>query len=258
MRKSLLKRLAIRLGSQKALSSESAKIPKDGETSSSSMTANALTILKIFVGVSAFMLSTAVYAVGMGGINVASALGQQLKAEIELVAISKSEKDSLVARLASPEAYKSAGLEYPYGNKFKFQIENRPDGQPYIKASSAQPVNDPFVSLLVELTWSSGKLSREYTFLLDPPGYVPEQPAQGKVEAVAPEVQAPAAAAAVPAVPEKPAAAPEGQAAPVTIVAPAEQPVANCLKAACRDGPIPTPLRNGRWYRITSLLTSDV
>ena len=172
------------------------------------------------------MLSTTVSAVGMGGINVASALGQPLKADIELVAISKAEKDSLVARLASPEAYKSAGLEYPYGNKFKFQIESRADGQPYIKASSAQPVNDPFVSLLVELTWSSGKLSREYTFLLDPPGYVPEQPAQAKVQAVAPEVQAAApevAASAVPAVPEETAATPVEQAAPVAAVTPAEQ-----------------------------------
>src|ERR1019366_2290918 len=63
--------------------------------------------------------------------------------------------------------------------------------------------------LLVELTWPSGKLSREYTFLLDPPGYVPEQPAQAEVQAVAPEVQAAAPAApeaavsAVPAVPEE-------------------------------------------------------
>jgi pilus assembly protein FimV len=172
------------------------------------------------------MLSTTVSAVGMGGINVASALGQPLKADIELVAISKAEKDSLVARLASPEAYKNAGLEYPYGNKFKFQIENRANGEPYIKASSAQPVNDPFVSLLVELTWSSGKLSREYTFLLDPPGYVPEQPAQAEVQAVAPEVQAAApavAASAVPAVPEEAAATPVEQAAPVVAVTPAEQ-----------------------------------
>ncbi|MEO8343466.1 MAG: FimV/HubP family polar landmark protein [Gallionella sp.] len=183
---------------------------------------------KLF-GVVALMVSTAVSAVGMGGINVESALGQPLKATIELVAISKTEKDSLVARLASPEAYKNAGLEYPYSNKFKFQIESRADGQPYIKASSVQPVNDPFVSLLLELTWSSGKLSREYTFLLDPPGYVPEQPAQAQVQAVTPEVQAapevaPIAASAVPAAPEEIAATP-GQATPESAVMPTE-PVA--------------------------------
>ncbi len=177
-------------------------------------------LLKLLGVVAASMLSATVSAVGMGGINVAGALGQPLKAEIELVAISKAEKDSLVARLASPEAYKSAGLEYPYGNKFKFQIESRADGQQYIKVSSVQPVNDPFVSLLVELTWSSGKLSREYTFLLDPPGYVPEQPAQVKVEAVAPQVQAPASAVVAP---ETKTATRVEQAVPATAVTPAEQ-----------------------------------
>ena len=283
MRKSLLKlkRLAIRLGCQKALHSHSAKSPsekllaghpkggdisrwlalhsqstkpaktlasrwlalhsqstKPAKTLASRWltTAKSLVILKLLGVVAALMLSTTtVSAVGLGGINVASALGQPLKADIELVAISKAEKDSLVARLASPEAYKSAGLEYPYGNKFKFQIESRADGQPYIKASSAQPVNDPFVSLLVELTWSSGKLSREYTFLLDPPGYVPEQPAQAEVQAVAPEVQAAApevAVSAVPAVPEETTATPVEQAAPVAAVTPAEQAAASAVPAA--------------------------
>ena len=138
----------------------------------------------------ALALSANVYAVGLGGINVASALGQALKADIQLVALNKDDKASLVARLASPDIYKGAGLEYPHGNKFKFEIESRANGEPYLKVSSAQPINDPFVSLLVELTWSSGKLLREYTFLLDPPGYVPDQPKQAEVQAVAPTAQA--------------------------------------------------------------------
>jgi len=182
-------------------------------------------LLKLLGAVVALMLSTSVYAVGMGGINVTSALGQPLKADIDLVAISKSEQDSLVARLASPESYKSAGLEYPYGNVFKFKIESRADGQPYINASSAQPVNDPFVSLLVELTWSAGKLSREYTFLLDPPGYVAQQPAKAQVQPMAPEVQSatPAAASTEPAAPAGSAITFPAQPAPVVAVLPVEQ-----------------------------------
>lgn len=185
-------------------------------------------LLKLLVVVAGLAFSTTIFAVGMGGINVASALGQPLKADIELMAVNKTEKDSLVARLASPEAYKSAGLEYPYGNKFKFQIESRADGEPHIKVSSAQPINDPFVSLLVELSWSSGKLSREYTFLLDPVGYVPVQPAQAAVQAVAPEVQTavPAISSdAVPVVPVEAAATPAEQAATLHAITPAE-PVA--------------------------------
>jgi pilus assembly protein FimV len=219
--------IAIPLGRQTALHSHSAKSPKDGDISRWLTPAEWLVILKLLCAAAALMLSTTVSAVGMGGINVASALGQPLKADIELVAIGKAEKDSLVARLASPETYKSAGLEYPYGNKFKFQIESRAGGEPYIKVSSAQPINDPFVSLLVELSWSSGKLSREYTFLLDPVDYVPVQPVQAAVQAVAPAVQAaesamPPAASAVPAVPAETAATPAEQATPLTAITPAE------------------------------------
>ena len=190
MRKSLLKQLAMRLG-----------CPNQKTTTKS------LVMLKLLGFVAGMMLSTAIFAVGMGGINVTSGLGQLLKADIELVAVSKAEKVSLVARLASPEVYKGAGLDYPYGNKFKFQIESRENGEPYLKVSSAQPINDPFVVMLVELTWSSGKLLREYTFLLDPPGYVAELPAQAAVQPVAPAVQSAAAPAA--AMPVEPVAPPE-------------------------------------------------
>ena len=156
----------------------------------------------------------------MGGINVVSALGQTLNAEVELVSVNKAEKASLIARLASPDVYKGAGLEYPYGNKFKFQVESRANGESYIKISSAQPINDPFVSMLVELTWASGKLLREYTFLLDPPDYVAERPEPVQVQAVAPAVQT--AAPEVTAQPAPVAAMPvESQA----VEKPAERPV---------------------------------
>ena len=173
---------------------------------------NRLVIQQLLLVAAALLLSTTVSAVGMGGINVVSALGQPLKADIELVAVSKIEKPSLAARLASPEAYKSAGLDYPSGNNFKFQIESHVDGEPYIKVSSGKSINDPFVTLLVELTWSSGKLSREYTFLLDPIGYAPQQPAQVEVQAVAPVVQI--AASGIPAAPVESAKATEMQVAP--------------------------------------------
>lgn len=185
---------------------------------------NGLSGLKLLWAVAALMLCTTVSAVGMGGINVASALGQPLKADIDLLAVSKAEKSSLVARLASPDAYKSAGLEYPFGNKFKFQIESRADGEPYLTVSSAQPINDPFVTMLVELTWASGKLLREYTFLLDPIGYVPAQPAQAAVRVVAPAVQV--AASEVPAASAETAPASEVPIVTVETLAASEAPAA--------------------------------
>ncbi len=57
-------------------------------------------LLKLLGAAAGLFLSTSIYAVGLGGINVASALGQPLKADIDLLSVSKNEKDSLAARLA--------------------------------------------------------------------------------------------------------------------------------------------------------------
>lgn len=212
MRKSLVKQLAIRLGQL---------VPAKWM---------AMVELLGFAIALALSASANVYAVGMGGINVGSALGQPLKADIELMAVSKAEKASLVARLASPDAYRDAGLDYPYGIKFKFQIESRANGEPYLKVSTDQPINDPFVMMLVELTWSSGKLLREYTFLLDPPGYVPAQPAPAPVQAVAPAIQP--ASAVTPVTPLEEWKAPEGPPALVTPIAPPVEPSVTEISAA--------------------------
>lgn len=196
-------------------------------------------LLKLLWVIAGLALSASVHAVGMGGINVASALGQPLKAEIDLMAVSKTEKDSLVARLASTDSYKAAGLDYPYGNKFKFEIQSRANGEPYIKVSSAQAINDPFVSLLVELSWSAGKLSREYTFLLDPVDYVPVQPAQSTVQPVAPTLQ-PAAATqtfAASAVPRVQMTNSVNPVEPATAVLPVEQSAVTAVPTAASAVP---------------------
>jgi pilus assembly protein FimV len=148
-------------------------------------------VLKLFVKVlgliAALILSNAAGAIGMGGINVTTALGEPLKAEIDLVAVGKADKNKMSARLASPESFKGAGLEYP-GTlpTLNFQIAARPNGDAYVKVTTSQPVNEPFISLLVELSWSSGKLLREYTFLLDPIGFKPEQPKAVEVQPLVP------------------------------------------------------------------------
>lgn len=150
-------------------------------------------LLKTLGLIAALALSNAVYAVGMGGINVTTALGEPLNADVELVAVGKAESSKLSARLASPEAFKGAGLDYPDAlPKLKFQIEARANGEPYLKITSIQPINEPFVSLLIELTWSSGQLMREYTFLLDPPGFKAEQPKAMEVQPLAPSAVGPA------------------------------------------------------------------
>ena len=112
------------------------------------------------------------HAAGLGKLTILSALGQPLLAEVDLVSVRAGESATLVARLAPPEAYTQANILYsPALVGVRMTIERRPDGQSYIKVISTRPVNEPFIHLLVELSWPQGRLVREYTALIDPIGY---------------------------------------------------------------------------------------
>jgi len=117
----------------------------------------------------AVLLSPAASAAELGKITVLSAAGQPLRAEVELSAIKPGEAAGLLAKLAPPEAYRQANVEFnPALNALTFAVENR-NGKPFIRISSAQPVAEPMVDLLLELSGKSGRQVREYAFVLDTP-----------------------------------------------------------------------------------------
>lgn len=189
-------------------------------------------------------------AATMSGINVMSALGSPLKAEISLAELAKSDKSALVAKLASVNEFKSAGLDFPYSlPKLTFEVKARDNGEAYIKLTSTQPVNEPFVSLLVELSWPSGKLLREFTFLLDPASFVPEQPKATEVKPVEPMVPivepAPAVVPVVTPAPAEEAAmvVAEPVAAPMVEATVAAEPVP-AEKAPAEQAPAQNNLNN--------------
>lgn len=125
-------------------------------------------------------------AAGLGKIAVFSALGQPLRAEVEVTA-TKEELVGMKAQLASQDAFKQAGLDYASTlSHIRFALGQRANGQPVITLTSDRPVHDPFVDMLVELNWPAGRLVREYTFLLDPPEFA----AKGAAPVSAPVVQA--------------------------------------------------------------------
>ncbi|MFN0039111.1 MAG: FimV/HubP family polar landmark protein [Burkholderiales bacterium] len=162
-------------------------------------------------------VSTAGHAAGLGRLNVMSTLGEPLSAEIELFA-EKSEYASLAAKLATPEAFGRAGLVYATGlADVKVSVEKRASGDPYVQIRSTQPFTEPFVDLLVDLTWATGRVSREFTALLDPPAVVAERERRKQAEAQvkpAPEASAPQAEPVPETAPPPAAEAPPAEAAP--------------------------------------------
>jgi pilus assembly protein FimV len=165
-------------------------------------------------------ISGQAYAAGLGKLTVTSALGEPLSAEIELVSLQPGEFESLSARVASPDAYRDARIEYVGALRgLKFTTERRPNGQPILKVSTFAPVNEPFLDVLVELNWPAGRYQREYPILLDPPGFNQVRP---PAAARPPAASAPTTASVSPTPPSSSTSASGTTASPVTPSAPVE------------------------------------
>ncbi|WP_255753824.1 FimV/HubP family polar landmark protein [Massilia sp. erpn] len=172
-------------------------------------------------------MSASANAAGLGKLTVLSSLGQPLRAEIELTAVTPEEAGELAAKLASPDAFRQANIDFnPALLSLKFDVEQR-SGRQFIRVSSSQPINEPFVDMLLELSWTNGRLVREYTFLLDPADLRPAQSPQA-----APAAAAPTAAVAAPAAPS---AAERAAAVRASRPAPAASPAASPAKPAAQE-----------------------
>jgi len=162
------------------------------------------------------------YALGLGRLSVQSALGEALRAEIDVTSLTPEEASSLRVRVAPPEAYRAAGVDY--NNVLpvtQVELQRRGDGRPYLRVTSDRAVQEPFVDVILEISWSTGRLVREYTMLFDPATMArapaPTAPATAPSIAAAP----PAPVAPAPAPARRPAAEPRqaAVAAPTTSAA---------------------------------------
>ncbi len=131
-----------------------------------------------FTGKAAVLTSAALslnvaLALGIGDIDVKSSLNQPLEASLPVFAIGRSvPADSLRIKLASPQAHAAAGLPYPRDlANTQFRVVQTAGGQIRVVLNTLQPVREPLVKFLLEISWADGRMMREVTMLLDPPGY---------------------------------------------------------------------------------------
>lgn len=137
----------------------------------------------------ALLLATSgsAFALGLGQIKVKSALNQPLVAEIPVISATAAELRGLKVSLASSEDFQRAGISRArLETALKFKVEKRA-GSTVIVVTSEEPVSDPALDLLLELNWSSGKLLREYSVLLDPPGMPAAHASQVATTSAAPD-----------------------------------------------------------------------
>ncbi|HSV77880.1 MAG TPA: fimbrial protein FimV, partial [Ramlibacter sp.] len=104
-------------------------------------------------------VSTDAAALALGRVNVQSALGEPLRAEIDVPEINADEVASLKANIAAPATFRSAGLEFsPALQNVTITLQRRANGSYFLRLTSDRAVNEPFVDVILEATWASGRV----------------------------------------------------------------------------------------------------
>ena len=129
-------------------------------------------------------------SLGLGEIEVGSALNQPLNAQINLISARADELEEMRVELAPANVFDRVGVPRPYFlTQLKFKPVSLPGGGTAIRITTKDPVREPFLTFLVEVTWPKGRLLREYTVLLDPPEFAQQQAPQIATPVTTPEIQ---------------------------------------------------------------------
>jgi pilus assembly protein FimV len=123
--------------------------------------AGSVAVAALFLG-----MSSTARAAGLGELRLESELGQPLKAEIEIVSAQSGEA-GFSARLAT-SLYRPGVEVEPALSGVRFTVVQR-GARSVLRLSTRQPVERPYLELPVELRSNTGRVTRQYTVLLDPP-----------------------------------------------------------------------------------------
>ncbi len=124
------------------------------------------------IGLSGALLSSGVFALGLGDMKLYSAVNEPLRAEIKLLKVGDLNTSQVLIKLASLQDFERANVERDFfltGMRYEVELDGRGGG--VVKVSTEEPVREPYLNFLLEAKWPSGRLVREYTLLLDLPAF---------------------------------------------------------------------------------------
>lgn len=109
-----------------------------------------------------------VVALDLGRLQILSAIGEPLRAEIEITQASADELRTLRTQLAPSSAFNQAGMEFnPALLGVTASVQTRGNGASFIALNGQVPVQDNFLDLILETQSSSGRVVKNYALLLN-------------------------------------------------------------------------------------------
>ncbi|KPQ30176.1 MAG: pilus assembly protein FimV [Marinobacter excellens HL-55] len=123
-------------------------------------------------------------ALGLGEIELQSWLNEPLDAEISLRESRGVDPGDVFVNVAPAAAYERVGIDrHQFLSRLRFEVVTGTDGTLVVNVSSSEPLREPYLNFLLELTWPNGRLMREYAVLVDPPVYAEDSGVREQVNA---------------------------------------------------------------------------
>ncbi|MCK9468006.1 MAG: hypothetical protein M0Q49_01205 [Porticoccaceae bacterium] len=142
------------------------------------------------IGVAVLLFSSWAVAVGLGEVQLHSALNEPLDAKIRLHNLGDLTENEILAGLASAREFSRAGLEREaILSELSFNVDLSNTATPLLRVTSKRPIREPYLNFLVDMRWPAGRLLREYTLLLDLPISAADRQGMGAEQAPVPMVE---------------------------------------------------------------------
>ncbi len=104
------------------------------------------------------------HALSISDIQLNSRLNQRLDAHIPFLSVSPKEIENLKVGIIYDETVTNIYRQ----PKIRVEVVTGSTGNHYLHVKSDEPLKEPILNFTLELSWSTGRLNREYKLLIDP------------------------------------------------------------------------------------------
>lgn len=134
-----------------------------------------LAVLIAFVSCLSF--SSSLWAVGLGQLRADSSINQPLSVRIQLTDLGSTPLDEIDVAVAAAENFDRLGVEVA-DNFPDIQITLGVDEEgPYTRLESTSVIRTPYLEVVLDTRWPSGRVLTQHTILLDPPVFLDSEEA---------------------------------------------------------------------------------
>ncbi|MCG3170573.1 MAG: hypothetical protein CALGDGBN_02140 [Pseudomonadales bacterium] len=127
--------------------------------------------LRVLMLCAALLAAGSVHALSLGNASLQSRVGEPLRVSIPLGHLGTLDGSQILVGHAPEADHDRFGIERvtAVASALRFELVVDRSGSASVEVRTEQPVAEPYVDMVVEVRWPTGRLVKSYTLLLDLP-----------------------------------------------------------------------------------------